>query len=191
MKRYKKVTAEGARNLSDERGSISILVIALFLLTLTTLMVVTNISAIAIAKRSLLQATEAAAMRGVHTLNKSAYYQGKGGLLTGITSQLLPDSLTGADKSIPIDCQSAPSEVMNELANWSHDNSSLRRVELGTINLLDFRCDGSEIRIQTFSDANLPFVLPFTSMNSFRVYASAGTRNVRDDGFYLFGKRIL
>ena len=42
-----------------------------------------------VAKRSLAQATEAAAQRGVHTLNKSAYYVGKGTMFTAPLALLL------------------------------------------------------------------------------------------------------
>jgi len=57
--------------LKDERGSISILIMGLFLLSVITLMVLTNISSVYLAKRTLTQATEAAAQRGVRNLDLS------------------------------------------------------------------------------------------------------------------------
>ena len=60
----------------SEAGSISVIVIGLFVITVASLMVMTDVSSIIVAKRSLVQATEAAAQRGVHTLDKSKYYQG-------------------------------------------------------------------------------------------------------------------
>ena len=70
------------KKISSERGSISVVVIGLFLITVASLMVMTDVSALIVAKRSLVQATEAAAQRGVHTLDKSEYYQGKGNMFT-------------------------------------------------------------------------------------------------------------
>ena len=57
--------------MNSERGSISVVVIGLFVITVASLMVMTDVSALIVAKRSLVQATEAAAQRGVHTLDKS------------------------------------------------------------------------------------------------------------------------
>ena len=70
------------KRLNSERGSISVVVIGLFVITVASLMVMTDVSALVVAKRSLVQATEAAAQRGVHTLDKSEYYQGKGTVFT-------------------------------------------------------------------------------------------------------------
>jgi hypothetical protein len=70
--------------LEDEEGSISILIIGLFVVTVATLLVITNIASIAIAQRSLVQASEAAVQRGVQNLDLEAYYVGEGGMLSGI-----------------------------------------------------------------------------------------------------------
>ena len=58
------------RKIKNEEGSISVVVIGLFVITVASLMVMTDVSALIVAKRSLVQATEAAAQRGVHTLIK-------------------------------------------------------------------------------------------------------------------------
>ena len=49
----------------DENGSLSLLIIGLFVAALTALMIVTDIAVVANAKRTLDQATEASAMRAV------------------------------------------------------------------------------------------------------------------------------
>ncbi|MFM2144466.1 MAG: hypothetical protein RI899_254, partial [Actinomycetota bacterium] len=49
--------------IEDEEGSISLLIIGLFVVTVATLLVITNIASIAIAQRSLVQASEAAVQR--------------------------------------------------------------------------------------------------------------------------------
>ena len=68
----------------DEEGSISLLIIGLFVITVATLLVITNIASIAIAQRSLIQASEAAVQRGVQNLDLNSYYVGKGGMMSGI-----------------------------------------------------------------------------------------------------------
>ncbi len=63
--------------LLDERGSISILTIGLFTLLLTTVLALSNISAVYLAKRTLILANEAAVQRGGENLDQSAYYSGE------------------------------------------------------------------------------------------------------------------
>ena len=50
-----------SRRFRDESGSIAVIIIGLFVVTVAALMVMTDVSTIIIAKRSLAQATEAAA----------------------------------------------------------------------------------------------------------------------------------
>ena len=88
------------RKLNDESGSIAVVVIGLFVITVASLMVMTDVSSLIVAKRSLAQATEAAAQRGVHALDKSAYYQGKANIFT----VPLAIATHRPHPSIPIDC---------------------------------------------------------------------------------------
>ena len=67
-------SAKLRKKLQDERGSISLLILALFMLVLITLIVLTDISSVYIAKRALTQATEAATQRGVRNLDLEKYY---------------------------------------------------------------------------------------------------------------------
>ena len=61
------------RFIRDERGSLSVLIMSLFLTIVATLLILTNISSVYLAKRSLTQITEAAAQRGVRNLDLDAY----------------------------------------------------------------------------------------------------------------------
>ena len=172
--------------LSDERGSLSIVIIGLFLITVALLMVMSDVATVLVAKRSLAQATEAAAQRGVHTLDKSAYYTGKGTMFTAPLA-----ILTQRDHSpIPIDCNRAVFNVMLELSNWSNDDGSMKRHELQGIVLTDLQCDGSSIEISTYSQVKFPFTVPFSRMDSAILTATAGTTNQVQEGFYLFGIRL-
>ena len=172
--------------LRSEVGSISVIVIGLFLITVASLMVMTDVSAIIVAKRSLVQATEAAAQRGVHTIDMGKYYQGKGNMFT------VPLALATqrAHPVIPIDCTRGGVEVLLELNSWSHDESDMKWQQLKGIELTNFDCDGSSLEISTRSELKLPFQLPFSGRNSVFLTATAGTTNKVQEGFYLFGIRL-
>jgi hypothetical protein len=175
-----------SQRLRSETGSISVIVIGLFVITVASLMVMTDVSSIIVAKRSLVQATEAAAQRGVHTLDKSKYYQGKGNMLTvpmAIATQR-------AHPVIPIDCARGGIEVLFELNSWSNDESDMKWHQLKGIELTNFDCDGSSLEISTRSEMKLPFQVPFSRTNSVFLTATAGTTNKVQDRFYLFGIRI-
>ena len=174
------------RKIKNEEGSISVVVIGLFVITVASLMVMTDVSALIVAKRSLVQATEAAAQRGVHTLDKASYYQGKANMFT------VPMALaTGRPHpSIPIDCNRGGVEVLLELNSWSRDQGDMKWQQLKGIQLTNYQCDGQSLAIDTRSEVNLPFRVPFTSTDSVFLTASAGTGNDVQEGFYLFGVRL-
>ena len=175
-----------ARFLYDEKGSLNVLIIGLFVITVACLMVLTDVTTIMVAKRSLTQATEAAALRGVHTLDRATYYSGKGTVLTTPLAALT----SREHASIPIDCDKAPEDVVLELQNWSSDNATMIRPELQQIILTDFACDGTTLEIRTYAEVIFPFKIPFTTLHSAFLTASAGTTNQVQEGFYLFGIRL-
>ena len=174
------------RKIGDESGSIAVIVIGLFIITVASLMVMTDVSTVIVAKRSLAQATEAAAQRGVHTLDKSSYYKGKANIFT------VPMAIATnrAHPVIPIDCLRGRFEVLLELHSWSNDNSDLKWHHLKGIQLTNYQCDGQSLDIETRSEVNLPFKVPFSSIDSVFLTSSAGTTNQVQEGFYLFGIRL-
>jgi hypothetical protein len=172
--------------MSDESGSIAVIVIGLFVITVASLMVMTDVSTVIVAKRSLAQATEAAAQRGVHTLDTASYYQGKANMFT----VPLAIATQRAHPVIPIDCNRGGLEVLLELHSWSSDDTDLKWHQLKGIQLTNYQCDGQSLDIETRSEVNLPFRVPFTSIDSVFLTASAGTTNQVQEGFYLFGIRL-
>ena len=174
------------RKLRSETGSISVIVIGLFVIIVASLMVMTDVSSLIVAKRSLVQATEAAAQRGVHALDKSKYYQGKGNIFT------VPKAIVAQREHsvIPIDCTRGEIEVLLELNSWSNDESDMKWNALKGIELTHFDCDGASLEISTRSEMKLPFQVPFSKTNSVFLTATAGTTNKVQEGFYLFGIRI-
>ncbi len=182
----KRLTDGARKRLTDESGSLSVVIIGLFIITVASLMVMSDIASVFVAKRSLVQATEAAAQRGVHTLDESAYYVGKGNMFTAPLAALT----ARPHRSIPIDCNRAVFNVMLELHNWSNDDGAMKRNELKGIVLTDLQCDGTSIEISTYAEVVFPFRVPFTRMDSAFLTASAGTTNEVQEGFYLFGIRL-
>ena len=182
----KKKVRNQLRKMLDDSGSIAVIVIGLFVITVASLMVMTDVSTVIVAKRSLAQATEAAAQRGVHTLDKSGYYKGKANIFT------VPMAIATnrAHPVIPIDCNRGGIEVLLELHSWSNDNSDLKWHQLRGIQLTNYQCDGQSLDIETRSEVNLPFKVPFSSIDSVFLTASAGTTNQVQEGFYLFGIRL-
>jgi hypothetical protein len=170
----------------DERGSLSVVIIGLFFITVACLVIMSNVATVLVAKRSLAQATEAAAQRGVHSLDKSAYYTGKGTMFTVPLA-----AITGREHSpIPIDCNRALLDVVLELRNWSNDDGSMKRHELQGIVLTNMECDGSSLEISTYSEVKFPFKVPFLNMESAILTSTVGTTNQVQEGFYLFGVRL-
>jgi len=173
-------------SLKDEKGSLSVVIIGLFFITVASLMVMTDVATVLVAKRSLAQATEAAAQHGVHSLNTSAYYTGKGTMLTAPLALL-----TNRDHApIPIDCNRAVLDVILELHNWSNDQGSLKRQELQGLVLTDLQCDGTSLEVSTYAEVKFPFVVPFSTMNSANLTSIVGATNQVREGFYLFGVRL-
>ena len=174
--------------VKDERGSISLLVMAFFLISVTTSLIITDVAAIAVAKRSLTQATEAAAQRGVRNLDREAYYSGEFDLSTLAANVL---GIGPNDPGVPIDCSRALGDSQGALADWASGPSSLRRVELNEIAISDIQCDGFGIQLITSATARLPITIPFFKIEEIRVTAQVSTTNTRKAGFSPFGIRVF
>jgi len=196
------------RRLKNEDGSISVLVFGLFAVVLLSGVVLTDISAIFVAQRSLVQATESAAQSAAHALDLDTYYQGKHSALSILVSDASP--------VIPIDCQAARSranETLADIASTSNRNYSssgsqssssggqssssgflatgssnqLLRRELSNIHISEFQCNGTEVLITTSAKAWLPISLSLFSFESVDLSASAGTTSVKKRVLSIFG----
>ena len=172
----------------DESGSISILIIGLFIATLSALMVITDLGVVATSKRALDHATEAAAMRAVRTLNEAEYYKGKHTLLTGLWETIVGG--TYADNRVPIDCEKGLTEARNELENWKSTNSNLKTIQIKSYRLDVFQCTFDLVHLETSAEVKLPFPAPFTKLDQVLVNSSITTKNEKDKGLYLFGVRV-
>jgi hypothetical protein len=172
----------------DERGSISLLVLTFFLISVITSLVITNVAAITMAKRSLTQATEAAAQRGVRNLNQESYYSGEFDLSTMVGNIF---GIGPSDPGVPIDCSKALEDSQGALADWAGGPRSLRRVELSEVAIRDIQCDGFGIQLITEATARLPIVIPLLKIEKIVVTARVSTTNTRKAGFSPFGIRVF
>lgn len=162
--------------LDDEKGSISILIMGLFLLSVITLMIVTDISSVYLAKRSLTQATEAAAQRGVRNLDFEKYYEDK---YTAIRFGL---NLLGdgeKDPGIPIDCEKGRRDAGEALRNWQKLDYTITRTNLNSIQIEEISCDGYELGILTTARVKLPFALPFLNKSDVEISSRVGILDER------------
>ena len=175
-----------SKRLKNEDGSISVLVFGLFAVVLLSGVVLTDISAVIVAQRSLVQATESAAQSAAHALDLDTYYQGKHSALSFLVSDASP--------VIPIDCKAASgraNETLADIANTSNrnygSNKELLRRELSNVHISEFQCNGTEVLITTSAKAWLPISLSLFSFESVDLSASAGTTSVKKRVLSIFG----
>lgn len=171
------------RFLREDRGSISLLVMALFMILVVASAVMTNISSVYLAKRALTQGTEAASQRGVRNLDLESYYSSKYSLSTLI---LNISGFAESDPGIPIDCQKGSEDALAAMRSWASLGSEVTRENLADIKVEDIECDGFSLSLRTSAYANLPFVIPFTGLSKVRISSTVGAFDERKvtDNFY-------
>ena len=173
--------------IQDETGSISVLIIALFLITISLVMITTNIATVTLAKRTLTQSAESAAQRGAHFLDEDAYYRGKFNVIT------MAQNLFGQgpeDPGVPIDCQKAQVGIAEALSDLSKESKLLIDKGAHDLEIAEISCDGRDLRVALRVEVDLPFQLPFFNLSSVTLISSATTYNQRNNGLYLFGFRV-
>ena len=173
--------------LKDERGSISILTIGLFMVLLSLFLVLTDISSVYLAKRNLTLTTEAAVQRGVKNLDEESYYSGEYNLNRMVLSALGKGQ---EDPGIPIDCQQGKIDAHNAIHELSRDRGNLFGPQLGEINVEEINCDGYQISLKTSSTATLPFVIPFTRVSVIKIYSHIGSLDERKKTTNYYGINI-
>ena len=160
------------RFIRDERGSLSVLIMSLFLTIVATLLILTNISSVYLAKRTLTQITEAAAQRGVRNLDLDAYYRSQYNA-TKLALNVLGEG--ERDPGIPIDCQKGAGDALDSISQLGSDGTGLIRENLTEIKVEKIECDGFQISLRTSATVTLPFILPFTGMRDVQVVSEVGS----------------
>ena len=177
-----------ASKINEEHGSLSLLIIALFMVTLSALMVMTDVAVVANAKRSLDHVTEAAAMRAVHTLDEASYYKNKHSILT--TAAELFSGGEYADNRVPIDCVKGREEVLDEFSKWISTSSNMKTIQISDYSITSYNCEFDVVHLESSASVKLPFPAPFTRLDRAIIKSSITTLNEKDKGLYFFGIRI-
>jgi hypothetical protein len=173
---------------NGEEGSLSLLMIGLFVAALSAVMVMTDVAVVANAKRSLDQATEAAAMRAVQNLDEKAYYEGKHTIATSIYMALGNEDY--ADNRVPIDCNKGWLEVNDEMSSWFNTSSSMKTMQIKKYELTMYDCVYDLVHLEAKAEVKLPFPAPFTDFDRTTINSSITTSNEKDKGLWLFGHRL-
>lgn len=173
--------------ISQEEGSISPLIITLFLILLSTSIIITNISSVYIAKRSLSLATEAAVQRGMKNLNPEAYYSGEFN-----ANRLLINGLGGGqdDPGIPIDCNQGREDAIEVMRNWQGRLDASVRKDMGNLDVDYFACDGFQIYLETSAIVKIPLRVPFIDLQEVSIRSYAGAIGIRAETNNYYGLDI-
>lgn len=172
--------ATSLSRLKDERGSISVLIIGLFVLTVALLMVMTDISSLVLSRKALTQQTEFLVQQGAQEIDLAAYYQGSGDLASYIAEKTFIDQ---KDPGIPLDCGKSRALVLDAARKINHER-------LSNFELVDFECASGSLAIQTQADAIIPYRLPFFGDINLTITGFATSSPERRNGFWLKGLRI-
>jgi hypothetical protein len=172
------------RVIKNDRGSISVITIGLFIILLSLALILTDISSIYLAKRSLSLASEAAVQYGMKNLDTESYYSGEYNL-----NQLLVNSVGQAeqDPGIPIDCSAGLKDVRLLLDDWQSNSEVSRRENVGSFLLTDFQCDGFQIYVETSAIARIPIPIPFIDLKEISINTHAGAIGERAETNNFYG----
>lgn len=178
------ISREINRIQKDERGSISVITIGLFVVVLTTTLILTNISSIYLAKRSLSLATEAALQRGMSNLDETAYYSGEYNF-----NQMLVNTIGEAegDPGIPIDCNKGLQDIQEVLSSWQVHGAASIRENVEGLRLTNFECDGYRISIKSGAIARIPIPIPFINLDEVEIQSYAGAIGERAETNNYYG----
>jgi hypothetical protein len=147
-------------------------------------LILSDISTIYLAKRTLTLASEAAAQRGVKNLDQEAYYSGEYNL-TRAAQNLFGSA--EEDPGIPIDCDAGERDSAEVLAHWQGRKKSIIRSGIAHIEMTDFSCDGFQIYLTSSAIVKMPFPIPFIDINEVEIKGSAGAIGERGDTNNFYG----
>jgi len=166
--------------LKEETGSISVIVIGLFLITVSLIMVIGDVSAMVFARKALSQQTEYLVQQGIKSVDLDKYYQGRGGLLPYLAEKTILDQ---TDPGIPLNCSEVES-VIADSAQKINDST------FENFTLTYLKCNGSMTYIETQARVKLPYRLPFLQIEDPIIYGYAGNAPERRNGFWIKAIRL-
>lgn len=158
------------KKLSSQQGSISVLTFGLFGIVLVTALILANITAVYVAKRTLTLAAEAAVQQGVKNLDLSAYYVGENNLSRAAVTLL---GLGESDPGIPIDCKAGAKDIEMVLKSWSDRETDVHSKNLSSIEIESIACDGFQMEITASASVFIPIPIPFVNLEEVRIQSRA------------------
>lgn len=147
---------------SEQRGSISPLIVAFFSILMIAIFVVSNAASVYVGKRELTSLVESSLATAAQQLDELTYYYG-----SPLTDFLTDSDITSGKARVPIECDSARSVFERTLTR-----------EVSALNgnqILTFNCNGSELWATVSSMQTLPFQIRALNLNSFKIEVSAAT----------------
>jgi hypothetical protein len=156
--------------LSSARGSISVLTFGLFGIVLLTALILTNISAVYVGKRTLSLATEAAVQQGVKNLDMRAYYIGENNISRAALTLL---GLGEIDPGIPIDCGAGARDAEMVIDGWSNRDFDSHSKNVAAIRISAISCDGFQMALDTYAFVVIPIPIPFINLEEVRIQSRA------------------
>jgi hypothetical protein len=175
------------KGFSSQRGSISVLTFGLFAVVLMTSLILTNITAVYVAKRTLSLATEAAVQQGVKNLDEQAYYTGENNLSRAALTLL---GFGESDPGIPIDCIAGSRDAEMVIDGWSNRDSDSHSKNLSSMEIFSISCDGFQMEISTSASVDIPVPIPFINLEEIRIQSSASAIPERADSNNYMGLDI-
>lgn len=153
----------------NEEGSISPLISLYFVILMLAIFILSNISSAYIARRELINLTEGALAASSQELDKLRYYYQMP------TPSWLDNPL---GEAVPIDCNKAAWVFQRELElssqsqaskseSQNRNSESINGEFTGKINILDFQCDGKNLRARVIKEQELMFSLPVFGLETF------------------------
>jgi uncharacterized membrane protein len=121
------------RRLRDDEGSILLLTLGFAVIALALVLVVADASKVFLTRRSLVSAADGAALAGVQTLDRKAFYAGKGG------------------DDLPLDADAAVAAVNAYVADAGLDD------EYVDFEVVDVQVDAGEVTVTLRARSRLPF----------------------------------
>ena len=140
-----------------EVGSITPLISIYFVIVMTAIFIVADVSSTFIARRELINNVETALAIASHELDEMRYYY----------RLPLPRSLSAGEKrNLPIDCGDA-ARTFNTEVQLINESRSQKSKSGNLLKIIGFDCDGRELRSRASSTHILPFSLPIFSIKEF------------------------
>ena len=145
--------------VKEEEGSISLLVIGLFLLVLTLSLAIVDVAANMVVKMELTHVGEAALSTAAHSLDYGRYYSSD--------RVFVRDSSKGPIYRVPIDCNIARTKFLKEL--------SVQEVSGSPVGVILWNCDQDALEAQIEVNVSPAMPIPFLSSSLGNVLGESGS----------------